>query len=582
MRLPANKIDAICIALLSIGTWGYLWWRACHSPLVMDEAATWALYVNTGHFLPGSGFWSANNHLFFTAIAWALSQLLPPDPWVLRIPALLAFPLFCYWLWRISQHLQSAKLRVGLFLAVFSLHYTLEFFAYARGYALAFAGMTGAIHFLLAYANSGQLRLALAFLVAIFVMLFSNLATLPVAAFLIFALGLVKGAAIRRAGLLIGSLAVLAAGSWYIWQLKAKGELYYGAEDGLVSTTLISLAHTAMPGFENLAPGFLLLFGGLLLGGIWGLVRQKPPFRLLPVAFLALFAGTLFFFVVAHHLGGSPYPLERPVLYLWLLLIFALFFMADTQSETKGVILTFPILGFLVLWLFQWPGKFSYHPGWAQEQIPETFYQLAAQTPSAAISGHYTLRYQWNHYKALHQGAGFAFSVSNPEVQTEFTIADKADTAALTKLDYRQELCASNGLCLFQKNSPIAFTTHFQHTMQQIWAKGLYTGLLEWHEDSLSVGHNQRIVVSMRVHTNQFAGYLTLGTYDGSGQQIGFQDDLINASVFGKGLYQGQFALPPPLSSGEKRTFKLYVFQEYPKETLLQDVKILFQGHTEL
>jgi hypothetical protein len=582
MRLPANRIDTVCIAFLSIGTWGYLWWRACHSPLVMDEAATWALYVNTGHFLPGSGFWSANNHLFFTAIAWALSQLLPPDPWALRLPALFAFPLFCYWLWRISQRLQSAKLRVGLFLAVFSLHYTLEFFAYARGYALAFAGMTGAIHFILAYANSGQLRLALAFLASIFMMLFSNLATLPVAAFLIFSLWLVKGAPIRRAGLWIGSLAVLGGGSWYIWQLKAKGELYYGSEDGLVPTTLISLAHTAMPGFENLAPGVLLLLGGLLLWGIWGLIRQKQPFRLLPVAFLALFAGTLFFFVVAHHLGGSPYPLERPVLYLWLLLIFALFFMADTQSERKGIVLSFPIMGFLVLWLFQWPGKFSYHPGWAQEQIPETFYRYTSQVPDATISGHYTLRYQWNHYKALYSSDGFAFSLPNSHHQTDFVIALISETDSLNGFGYHQELCASNRLCLFRQNSPTTFTTHFKYTTQQLWANGLYTGLLEWHEDTLPVGHSQRIAVAMRAQTNQFAGYLTLGTYDGSGQQIGFQDDLINASVFEKGLYQMQFALPPPLSEGEKRTFKLYVFQEYPKETLLQDVEILIQGQSGL
>jgi hypothetical protein len=105
-------------------------------PMRYDEAYTFTHYASTPFYLALSNYSAPNNHLFHTFLVRIAYLILGSDPWVLRLPALIAGILVVpasYLVVRVFFNRHAALLAAGL---VASSSALIEFSTNARGYSL--------------------------------------------------------------------------------------------------------------------------------------------------------------------------------------------------------------------------------------------------------------------------------------------------------------------------------------------------------------------------------------------------------------------------------------------------------------
>lgn len=409
--------------VLSMGT--YLVLRAMKVPLVFDEATTYFLYVKNGDFLPGVGFWSANNHFLNSFFSWLFTVNQEwPSQLRLRNANILAFVLFAGWLFRIAKVLKSNLLRFLLLPAIFSVHYMMEFFAYARGYGLALAFLTGALWFLYQWYSSRKIGTLYKLALCVFLMVAASLSTLPAAGMIVLAAIFVAAKSAKKWWVLLLPFLIMAtsllAGSFITEILSARGELYYGGEEGLWFTTVRSLQEVffnTQGGWADLV--FILNAASLCAFTVFGYLyfskKNALDFRFFPLLMVLV---ALLFYVFAHLFLGVLFPIDRAVLYLVLLVIIALFFVADVWAEQIKKL--WPLLFLLPLIVF--PATFfqkaNLHScsanSWSVEQIPESFDRKLGKS-KATYGGYFLRQPQWNFYYTQYPKPKFSYTATSPK-----------------------------------------------------------------------------------------------------------------------------------------------------------------------
>jgi hypothetical protein len=141
--LRETHLFAAIVVLL----WVYLILRGIYIQPIHDEVATFFTFVQSGRFLPYFSDWTTNNHLLNSLLTWFSYHLFGSSPIALRLPNLLFFPFFGYFLWRISSYINYKVFRWGFIISILFIHSFLEFFALSRGYGLALTLLTGSIWF---------------------------------------------------------------------------------------------------------------------------------------------------------------------------------------------------------------------------------------------------------------------------------------------------------------------------------------------------------------------------------------------------------------------------------------------------
>ncbi|HEY6435218.1 MAG TPA: hypothetical protein VIY47_01395, partial [Ignavibacteriaceae bacterium] len=117
----------------------YLIVRATYIPLVHDEAETFFSYILPGYYLPYEGYIAANNHFLNSFLGHWCFKLFGSSTLSLRIPNLLSFPIYLFFLYRISNEMKSKMLALALFVSLSTTTFLIEFFALTRGYGLGYA-----------------------------------------------------------------------------------------------------------------------------------------------------------------------------------------------------------------------------------------------------------------------------------------------------------------------------------------------------------------------------------------------------------------------------------------------------------
>lgn len=106
------------------------------APLRYDEAVTFIYFAAPPWYVALSNYAAANNHVLHTILVHVVTRVLGDQPWILRLPALLAglavIPM-TYLVVRQLYHTQAALLAAGL---VSSSSLFVEYSASARGYTL--------------------------------------------------------------------------------------------------------------------------------------------------------------------------------------------------------------------------------------------------------------------------------------------------------------------------------------------------------------------------------------------------------------------------------------------------------------
>jgi hypothetical protein len=163
---------AIICLLFGIIFFSYVFARALTLSITHDEAFSWNHVVQhpfmeivSYNTSPGPG--SPNNHILNSLLMKLCAELFGPSAFVLRLPSLLAYLFYLVFSSLICKRLKNPILIIAGFLLLNIDPYLLEFFGLARGYALANAGLLGAIYFLLEWKTKNEKRLlAFAFLFA--------------------------------------------------------------------------------------------------------------------------------------------------------------------------------------------------------------------------------------------------------------------------------------------------------------------------------------------------------------------------------------------------------------------------------
>ncbi len=389
----------------------YVVLRAVHVPTFHDEAATFFHYVVSGEFLPSVALWDANNHLLNSALSGLAYRLFGPEPLFIRLPNVLGFLVYAFYLHLITGRIGSTAIRFGVRLAVLMAAFALEFFSMARGYGMSLGFMLGACYHAGIYLEGKKLGQQAAAWLWMWLAVAANLALMNTYLVLLGLTALVWLTDFRRRWrhVLLWSvigLPVAVAAALYGFELRGRGLLYTGFDDGFLDVTVRSLVRYQL-GVESAAVAVVvtvigvvaslwLLFDWLRDGGRWTLLRAVAALLLLN-AIGSLLLNLLF---------GMNFPENRVALYYIPLFLLTVAAALDSVADLRprAAWLALPFL-FFPIHLIK-GANLSTSILWPKWHGSEAVYQRAVELQQTIkrpliISGHYLNELSWAYYNFL-------------------------------------------------------------------------------------------------------------------------------------------------------------------------------------
>ncbi len=347
------KWELLFVSILFIFLWAYLFVRANTVFYIHDEIATkWAYMVSWNPF-PFQGFVDANNHFINSLFGGLFIRLFQSDSiWIVRLPNLLAFPLFFWSIFGLRNFFKN-KINFYWLLATLTCSaFIIEYFGLARGYGISMALLVFALQQTLMCFKNGKIKHFMAALFAWVFAIYANLTLIPfaLAGLVYLAIFLWKEHRKKWIAAVILAMFPLGYAIKYSFHLKQIGKLYYGEQDGIIDTTI----HSLTPYLWNIENTFvdivlvvLALF--ILFTVIWNLFRTKNLFEnnMVFSLFFVLGVGNIF----AQNLClGINFPEDRAALYLVIFFFGALCFTIDYWNNKwiayPFIILTLVLFGF--------------------------------------------------------------------------------------------------------------------------------------------------------------------------------------------------------------------------------------------
>ena len=383
--------------------WTYVILRALFTEPLHDETATFFHYIETGDIFGPDIVLDANNHIVNSLVGRCMYEWFGDHFFLYRLPVLLAFPLYFIGIYRISRSLKLPFAELTT-ICIAAIPYTLEYFAYSRGYGFSLGTLMFSLSLLLAYQE--KRRLAHAFFCLLFALLscWSVISFLLPAALICGSLFLTHVFRLRSFSWKkhVAVIAFLAAFGLAVLpllaiseELRLNGRLYYGSLDGLWLVTGKTLSRYVFFCEGNWLKGLFILF---MTGTAIAVLLKMRSFGirswfLQPQSQLAFFLGTLLIaFVAMAKILEINYPEDRVAMYLipyFLLLFFSVF---RTVRMIQWTALLFPLtLAF----------HFSLHTSvfTADERITHTFFDEVYKEikPGETLSGYPTAQLNWQY-----------------------------------------------------------------------------------------------------------------------------------------------------------------------------------------
>lgn len=411
---------------------GYLLARAAAVPFVNDEARAFYMYVLSGEFLPFLASWDAANHPLLTALAqlsWKVSGM---DPLGLRIWSVLAFVLYAWYAWRMGGWLRSRFVRWCLWAALLGAPFLLDFFALFRGYGLAMGFLLMALFHSARYMREERRTDLIAALVG---MGLAGLAMLSLliawcGVFALLVLKVLRGKdATARYGriawcLFLGAVPLVLA-TVFLWELKSRGQLYYGTDAGIFDGTIHSLAiFVTGLGSGTWLVALCLPLAAAMLHGLWPLTGKRTTERdeLARLAALLLAADILgheFLFLTT----GTLFPIDRGALHLVPFSIVLAACAIDRIAERR------PAFALVAVPLLLLPMRslalvnLDSTPLWGDNSIPARFHALVEERQRASdrpliVAGPHLIREAWSFGASLRKNPSIALDPYDPSQPT--------------------------------------------------------------------------------------------------------------------------------------------------------------------
>lgn len=307
-----------------------------------DEALTYKI-IQGDEVLRGT----ANHHWLNTQLSWLTSRLFGAKEFALRLPNILSFFVFAFFLFRISKDfLKSPFAQIALLLLLCGNPFILDFFSLCRGYGLSIAFVTASLFYLFRIVQlQSEAKPVAYFLAALFsiLALSANLNTLNY--FLISQALVFLFLVLFKPGKwipILGILVVFSGMTLYfsleqLFFLKDHNELYFGTGDLNTATdNLINSSFYLINGFSQVIILRYLLYAALLFA-VFQCIRKKQLFNPGTVSLVIL--GSIVLALIAEHsLFDALYPINRSLLYLYPIVVLALLFSFDGLKSTIGVL----------------------------------------------------------------------------------------------------------------------------------------------------------------------------------------------------------------------------------------------------
>ncbi len=366
-KAKQSKAKQSIIYLIIISVTGcillYVAYRSYNLSFTHDEAHTFKILLGDRHVAN-----TANNHLLNTWLATLFYHVFGSSEFVLRLPNLLAFILFAFFVSRYLSGLRSIMLTVIGVSVLMLNHYMLDFFSLARGYGLALAFEFAALCILLQRNKDENFRsLALRTGLAL---LFSLAAALANLSFLNLNIAMVfivlleilhinrkRSIQLRMKHYLVfaGMLLINFIAFYFLVQqllfLFHHNELYIGGKDSLIDSTLTILIHRSI---------YLSYYGEYF----WMYLRLGV-IGVIVIAFLSRLFGTKYTglsrmiiilsilisaTVFQHYLYDTLYPTERASLVFLPVFSFILFLLImETGEQIRNLKIRLPFYALVIL-----------------------------------------------------------------------------------------------------------------------------------------------------------------------------------------------------------------------------------------
>jgi len=328
-----NRTTQIIYYLVLLFAFSYVLIRGFTVGITHDEALTYKI-IHGDQIFKGT----ANHHWLNTQLSSLSAYLFGAKEFALRLPNMLSFAVFWFFLFRISKtFLKSSFTQITLLLLLCGNPFILDFFSLCRGYGLSIAFVTASLFYVLRIADlKSDSKPIHYYLAAIFsvLALSANLNTLNY--FLIAVALIILSAWIfkpKNRVVLLSILVILFGVSLYfsldrLFFLKDQNELYFGT--GNLNSSIDNLIYSAFyvrDGFIEAIILRYLLYGLLILAGFLA-IRRKQLFCSGAFALIIL-ASVLIALVAENLLFDALYPINRSSLYLYPIILLALLLNVD-------------------------------------------------------------------------------------------------------------------------------------------------------------------------------------------------------------------------------------------------------------
>ncbi len=524
--------------LLFGGLFGYLILRGIYVPLIHDSIATFFRYVHIGEIFPYHSEWSANNHYLNSLLTFISYRLLGSSPIALKLPNIIFFPVFFYFVYKISLEIKEKFLRWGFLIVLTMTHNFFEFFAVSRGYGMSMALLFGAIWFTILAMKENRLK------DYIFVLVFLILATyanLTITNSFILILGLLTINILHNHSdgfirmlkklLIIIFLGIipLFLGIVLLFKLKAEGELYYGKPDGFYQVTVRTLIRLLTGSESSLLTWWAIAyFLATSIGFVYIVIKLKKteqPWKFLQPEwiFFYLLTGNIIASVLENKLFGTNYPEDRTGLYFFPYLIGSIFFITDRinfkQSFIKWIVVIplafFPIHFILNLNLSR--------SSLEDEAIPLRFHEKVAATTypgqiPPTIEGYRSRVFRWVYMNFREkQELSLIHYNSYPSLDGDFQLVRPADDPLWQKFYDSVDSDKHTGFWLLKRKHVLE--KNLIYTKKSIQMDSItnqeYFEIASGSVDSLK-GMTLYLYYNLRLFSNQkpFHGWIVTSVFD--------------------------------------------------------------------
>ncbi|MBU2019718.1 MAG: hypothetical protein KJ941_08740 [Bacteroidetes bacterium] len=337
--------------------WTYLFIRAWFNEPLHDEIATYFFYIYQGDYWGDSMVVDANNHLLNSIIGHFIYPFAKEQLFWYRLPSLLSLFLYFYATYQLCKLYKSELVGFLTFVALNSIPFIMEYFAYTRGYGISLGFFMLAFYYFSKYLQNRSIWYLFFCFGGVIIAISANL-TFIQTGLMLAVVGLVfilqqKQFNVRTKighGLVVlVFISLTVPASMYALFLKDAGALYYGSLDGMWLTTGRSLVRYIFFNDGWFSASIVgVIFGAIILV-VLRKIKNQNPFKTIDfqyAVYALLFGNLVAIWILATFLEVN-FPEDRTAFGIVLFTLLALGYSFDLLkgkwSNLILIYLYFPI-----------------------------------------------------------------------------------------------------------------------------------------------------------------------------------------------------------------------------------------------